>query len=115
MKGSHKRLIIAVAVLLVVGVAGSVLWAQAMAGEGAAFGVMKALAFTGGGPMTVAPMQSDDAPQAMAAPPTSCTTGGGCGGEEGASSCGFDASGCATPPGEAAAAPPAESLSPETE
>ena len=78
-KGSYRRLVIALAVLLVVAVAGSVLYAQAMAGDGVGFAVMKVIADSGQGEYLVVPMhvgESGGDPM----PAMSCADGGGCGG-----------------------------------
>ena len=89
MKRSHRRLVVALAFLLVVAVTSAVLAAQANAGTGVGFGMLKALAETG---------SSEDAaavaPRGMSGPGRSGMSGMSCGaegascaGEEGGSSC----------------------------
>lgn len=81
-KGSHRRLVVALAFLLVVAVASAVLAAQAKAGTGVGFGILKALAETGGS--DAVPV----APSGMSGPGMSqCSDGGSCSAEKGASSC----------------------------
>jgi hypothetical protein len=92
-KGSYRKLVIVVAVLLVVGVAGSVLFAQAMAGDGVGFSVMKALADTGGADVVIFAAEGPGAEHASRVAGVSCDVrSGGCGGEEEGSSCGMGAS-----------------------
>jgi hypothetical protein len=84
-KGSYRKLVIALAVLLVVAAAGSVLYAQAMAGTGVGFSVMKTLADTGGSDST---FMAGRGARGRGGFDLSCATGdGGCGGAEGGSSC----------------------------
>lgn len=115
MKRSYRRLAVALAVLVVVAAGSSVLYAQAVAGSGVGFSVMKALAETG---------SADAVPVAASGigrfgeRHMSCGgEGASCSGEEGGASCtmgksgalsGEDASSVAIPKeatdGEAAAA-----------
>lgn len=81
-KGTHRRLVVALAFLLVVAVASAVLAAQAKAGDGLGFRIVKAIADTGGADIPVVTAK-DGAAAGM-----SCgMDGGGCAAGTGASGC----------------------------
>jgi hypothetical protein len=108
-KGSNRRPIIAAAVLLVVGVGSLVLFAQAMAGEGVGFHIMRAMAYTGSGGAVLVPTNDQDDSRGMGAAAVSCgMNGASCTGHEGGASCHMTKADGSDPDGASFSMAPAE-------